>query len=65
MFDFPFVDKYQFTSPRTDRISLFGSGIIAIKTLDYYSNNNVVKILDNSKNLWGQKHNGIKTINKK
>ncbi len=63
MFDFPFVDKYQFTPPRTKRISLFGSGIIAKKTLDYYSNSSVVKIFDNSKNLWGQKYNGIKICN--
>ena len=63
MFDFPFVDKYQFTLPRTKRISFFGSGIIAKKTLDFIQIIKVVKIFDNSKNLWGQKFVDIKICN--
>lgn len=61
--DYPFVEKNQNFFPKNRNICLFGSGIIAKKTINHFSNIKFEKIYDNSKNLWGENFNNIKIFN--
>ena len=61
--NFPFVERNQNFIPKNKNICLFGSGIIAKKTIDYFSNVKFKKIYDNSKNLWSQNFKNIKIYN--
>ncbi len=66
--NYPFVDKKNFILPKDKKISMFGSGLIAKKTIDFFKNQKFDVIFDNSENLWDQKFKDLiiqnpKTIN--
>ena len=60
---YPFVERNSKFIPKSRNICLFGSGIIAKKTAEYFSHIKFHKIYDNSKNLWGQRYKNIKIFN--
>ncbi len=54
-----------FYIPKNKNLYLFGSGIVAKKTLEKYKNLNLSGIYDNSPNLWGDKYLNFKIYDPK
>ena len=61
--NYPFVNLNDLDLSKKKKICLFGSGLIAKKTIDFFSDQKIDKIYDNSKNLWNEIFKGLKIYN--
>ncbi len=61
--NYPFINLNDLDLSKKKKICLFGSGLIAKKTIDFFSDQKIDKIYDNSKNLWNEIFKGLKIYN--